>query len=271
LKDNSHFRRYELKYTVSEATAAEIRNYISNICVLDPHTPSGQRGYIVNNLYFDTPNRQFYTDTKFRKMTRYKPRARFYGNRVGEFIWPEIKYRHANIIWKQRRAVKVEKWPELFSICPSERLQPQINSGIGSFEEVIYWHNASPVVHVRYFREAYVSTLEEYGRITFDRRLCYRMLNGSIDLQYREEEMTYYDDPVTMITSESKVILEIKVSTMVPSWVIHLIQHFQLKQRPFSKYCYSIDHMAGNTYSERNARRFHFRQSGLLRQNSQPF
>jgi len=269
LKDNSHFRRYELKYTVSEATASQIRNYIRHICVRDPHTPSGQSGYIVNNLYFDTPGRQFYTDTKFRKMTRYKPRARFYGNQAGEFIWPEIKYRHASIIWKQRKAVRIEEWPRLFSIYPSESLRPRINSGIDSFEDMLYWHNASSVVHVRYFREAYVSTLEEYGRITFDRRLCYRPLNGSTDLQYREEEMMYYDDPVTTVSNDSSIILEIKVGTWIPYWVIHMIQHFRLKQRPFSKYCYSIDHMLGNAISERSFRRHHFRQSGLSRQNPQ--
>jgi len=252
-------------------TAAKIRDYIRNICILDPHTPAGQNGYVVNNLYFDTPDMRFYTDTKFRKMTRYKPRARFYGNQVGEFIWPEIKYRHASIIWKRRQPVRIEEWPKLFVTQTSQRIPPQINSGIDSFKEMIYWHNASAIVHVRYFREAYVSTLEEYGRITFDRRLCYRPLYGSIDLRMREQEMIYYDDPVTTVSDRSYLIMEIKVETLMPYWVVNMIKQFQLKQRPFSKYCYSIDHMIRNTPSERNSLRPHFRISDSARQKHQPF
>ena len=271
MKDNTEFRRYELKYTVSEMTAAKIRDYIHNICVQDPNTPVGQKGYVVNNLYFDTPDMRFYTDTKFRKMTRYKPRVRFYGDQVDEFIWPEIKYRHDSIIWKRRQPLRSEKWPELFAVQPSENRYPQIKSGIDSFKEMIYWHNASPTVHVRYFREAYVSTLEEYGRITFDRRLSYCPLYGSIDLRQREQEMIYYDDPVTTVSNCSYLIMEIKVETLMPYWVVNMIKQFQLEQRPFSKYCYSIDHMLGNTPSERNFPRSHFHISGSARQKHQRF
>ncbi|MBN1558707.1 VTC domain-containing protein, partial [candidate division KSB1 bacterium] len=70
-------KRYELKYTITEELAAEIRAYIENICTMDKHVPPGEQGYIVNNLYFDTPDLKFYYDTKFRKLTRYKMRARF--------------------------------------------------------------------------------------------------------------------------------------------------------------------------------------------------
>jgi len=254
MNDDTHFRRYELKYTISESKAAEIREYINGICIPDPHIPPGQNGYTVNNLYFDTPDLRFYTDTKFRKMTRYKPRARFYGDQVGDYIWPEIKYRHASIIWKRRQAIPVEKWPHLFSAQLHSAQQPEINPRIDSFEELVYWYNASAVMHVRYFREAYVTTLEQYGRITFDRRLCYRPLLGSIDLEYREADMIYYDDPVTTVSSGSYLILEIKVETLLPYWVVDMIRRFRLKQRPFSKYCYSIDHLHASAPSERNVR-----------------
>jgi len=243
VNDINDIRRYELKYTIDEKLASEIRDYVKNICTLDAHVPSGDRGYIVNNLYFDTSDLKFYYDTKFRKLTRYKARARYYGATATECIWPEIKYRNASVIWKRRYSIPVYQWPSLFQISENRQTPASIKEGLDTFENIVYWHNAQPVLHVRYFREPYVTELETYGRVTFDRWLCCRPTNGSIELNYNEQDMLYYDDPVTSRGSDSPVILEIKVETLVPEWAIDLIHTFNLMQRGFSKYCYGIDRL----------------------------
>lgn len=242
MDDLNQIRRYELKYTITESMASEIRDYISNICSLDPNVPPGDKGYVVNNLYFDTPDLRFYHDTKFRKLTRFKPRARYYGMTVSDFIWPEIKYRHAHIIWKKRYKLPVERWPELFYPQIAETDKYKCKSRLDRFDEIIYWYNAQSKIHVRYFREPFVTNLENYGRITFDRNLCYRSILGSIDLDYNDQDMLYYDDPITTHNFESPVLLEIKVEFLLPWWIVELIRKFNLVQRPFSKYCYGIDH-----------------------------
>jgi len=244
MEDLSNIRRYELKYVITESVAAGIKDYISNICSLDKHVPPGGLGYIVNNLYFDTPDLRFYHDTKFRKLTRYKPRIRYYGNKARDLIWPEIKYRHASIIWKKRYSIPVEKYRDLFIPRQSEDA-PRSRMFIERFEDLLHWTGARPVLHVRYFREPYVTDLEAYGRVTFDRNLCYRLVHGSIGLDYQEKDMMYYDDPVTTMNFNSPVLLEIKVETRVPVWVVELIRKFNLGQRGFSKYCYGIDHALG--------------------------
>ena len=245
MEDLSKIRRYELKYTITEALAREIKDYIANICALDKHVPAGESGYTVNNLYFDTPHLNFYHDTKFRKVTRYKPRARYYGMKATDVIWPEIKYRHANIIWKKRYCLPIEEFPMLFYPQPSHETGHRIHKQLDRFEELVHWHQAEPVLHVRYFREPHVTCLEEYGRVTFDRQLCYRQLHGSTSLDYHESDLIYYDDPITTNNFESPVLLEIKVETLVPQWAIELIKTFNLIQRPFSKYCYGIDYTLG--------------------------
>jgi len=237
----NRIRRYELKYTITEAMAIEIRDYLKNICQLDPYVPVGETGYVVNNLYFDTANLKFYHDTKFRKLTRYKPRARYYGMKVADYIWPEIKYRHSNIIWKLRYKLPVNNWPNLFKFANIKPKETKIKKRLDRFEDLIFWYNAQSVIHVRYFREPYVSTMEEYGRVTLDRKLCYRPTKGSIELDYNEQDMQYYDDPITTHSFESPVLMEIKVETLLPEWVIRMIHQFHLSQRPFSKYCYGID------------------------------
>lgn len=244
-KDLSEIKRYELKYTITEELAAQVREHIKNICILDKHVPPGEFGYIVNNLYFDTPDLRFYYDTKFRKLNRYKPRARYYGERATDLIWPEIKYRNANVIWKRRYHLPIEQWPELFDPEKNENKQPIIKGQLDTFDDFIYWYGAQPVLHVRYFREPYVTELEEYGRVTFDRQLCCRPTHGSTELAYYDQDMLYYDDPVNSKDDDSPVILEIKVETLIPIWAIELIHKFNLKQRGFSKYCYGIDSIFG--------------------------
>lgn len=244
--------RYELKYTINEAIACEIKNYIQGICRLDEHVPEGEQGYIVNNLYFDSSDLQFYYDTKFRKLTRYKLRARFYGKSAKDFIFPEIKYRHSSIIWKKRKQIPIETWPSLFKITKKDD-SPRIFEGLDSFEDMLYWHQAEPILHVRYYREPYVTDLENYGRITFDRQLRYCLASGSINLNHPDENMLYYDDPITTRSENSPVLLEIKTETRVPQWTIDLIHTFNLIQRPFSKYCYGIDNILDYPYNGRNA------------------
>ncbi|HDQ45776.1 MAG TPA: polyphosphate polymerase domain-containing protein [bacterium] len=235
-------RRYELKYTIDEHLAEEIKADIRHICSLDENVGPGETGYIVNNLYFDTPDFRFYYDTKFKKATRFKPRIRFYGEHAKDLIWPEIKYRHDSIIWKKRHCVPIGDWPGLLE--PANVVEEtQIRPRLDRFEEIIHWYGARPVLHVRYFREPYVADIDSYGRVTFDRRLCYRKLEDTAGLNYDEKDMMYYDDPLTTRNDYSPVILEIKVKTLVPVWVVELIRRHHLNQRGFSKYCYGIDYV----------------------------
>ena len=118
---------------------------------------------------------------------------------------------------------------------------------------MIYWYRANPVLHVRYFREPYVTDLDLYGRVTFDRKLSYRPTNGQIDLEFNEKDMIYYDDAVTTRSRESFVLLEIKTETLIPYWIQELIRKFNLMQRPFSKYCYGIDNIMEFNSISRNS------------------
>jgi hypothetical protein len=253
MRDLTDIRRYELKYTVTESVAARIKDYIAPMCILDRHVPHGETGYTVNNLYFDTPGLKFYYDTRFRKPMRYKARARYYGMKAADWIWPEIKYRQGSIIWKKRYRLPIDHFQDLVHTREIRKRESEIKPQLDRFEELLHWYDAHPILHVRYFREPYVTTLEDYGRVTFDRRLCYRSVHGSSDLNYHERDMLYYDDPVTTFNPDSPVLLEIKVEPQVPDWIIALIQKFNLMQRPFSKYCYGIDHSLGTLEGGRNS------------------
>jgi len=232
--------RYESKYLISRETAQGIRDYIRPVCSPDKHAgPDGL--YTVNNLYFETADLRFYYDTKFKRFNRFKPRVRYYGDRPEGFLWLELKHKFKNVTWKTRRSLPVEEWESLFE-------EAQSNGGgrfidlRDSFEDAVLRFSASPIVHVRYVREPYVSDLENYCRITLDRSLTFRPAHGSFELA-APEGFEGYDDVITTSyeEDESPVLLEIKTETEIPFWVVTMIRRFGLQQRGFSKYCYALD------------------------------
>jgi VTC domain-containing protein len=246
--DINVLQRYELKYTISESVADAIREYIQPIFSLDSHACPEQRGYIVNNVYMDTPGLRFYYDTKFHKLTRFKPRVRYYGPRLDQFVILEIKHRHNTTTWKRRQRIDAHEWPGVMEVTRSTRVSSSHTAMPDTFAEVNHLYGTLPVLHVRYFREPYVSDIDDYGRITFDRALRYRLAHGSYDMESSDEQMIYYDDPVTAQWHESPVVLEIKTSTFVPFWVADLVRRFSLVQRGYSKYRYVIDRCLESGY-----------------------
>jgi hypothetical protein len=242
-------RRYELKFAVTESLARAIRDHIQPIFSLDKHASSEQGGYIVNNVYLDTPSLQFYYDTMFKKETRFKPRVRYYGRQPEDFLVVEVKHRHNAITWKRRRRIPVDEWPSVLDVSRSERTAPSFIDLPETFEEVNHLYSTVPVLRVRYFREPYVCDIGEYGRVTFDRALRYQLAHGSYEINSHDDDMTYYDDPVTAKWEDSPVVLEIKTPVYVPVWAIDLIRRFSLVHRGYSKYCYAIDQFLENGYN----------------------
>jgi hypothetical protein len=233
--------RYEAKYVIDERLARAVRDGIRGYCSPDEHVDANGR-YTVNNLYFDTPDLRFYYDTKFKQYNRFKPRVRFYGQAPDSYLWVELKHKIKNVTWKTRRRINVGEWPKLLEVSEPFAGPARIIRLTESFEDAVMRFQARPILHVRYVREPYVSNFDNYGRVTFDRCLTYRLAYGSFDLNPDSDMMCYDDCESTLVHSDdSPVILEIKTETLVPRWVIELVQRFELNQRGFSKYCYAID------------------------------
>ncbi len=240
--------RYETKCLISESKARAIRDYIQCMCSPDSYAGPDNR-YNVNNFYFDTPDLRFYYDTKFKQFNRFKLRVRFYGNEPGKYLWLEVKHKLQKITWKTRRRIEYDRWEGIFDEAASrmvengERPGAVIKSNLReSFENAVLRYGAAPVIHVRYSREPYISDYENYCRITFDRGISSRATHGDTNF-LTDDTFVYFDDAETASCNEddSPVVLEIKTETDVPRWVLRMIQHFELQQRGFSKYCYAVD------------------------------
>jgi hypothetical protein len=217
--------RYEAKYLVSDETARAIAAGIRGICSPDRFAGSDGR-YIVNNVYFETPELRFYYDTKHRRPERFKPRIRYYGDGGHDHLWLELKHKLNNVTWKVRRRIDADAWPNVLhgnGATGAER--PGRRSLTDSFEEAVTRFQARPILHVRYVREAYVSDIDRYGRVTFDRRLSVAPMHRVMELG-TDGDRLYYDDPISARyeLDGSPVVLEIKSETQVPQWMANLIR-----------------------------------------------
>jgi len=255
--ETSIISRYESKYLVTESMVPALREYIGAFCSVDRNAgPDGR--YAVNNLYFETPDLRFYNDTRLKRFTRFKPRCRFYGDGSDGYLWLELKHKVQNVTWKIRRRIPVDGWDTIFeSGFDSADPRARRVKVVESFEDAVICFGAAPYVFVRYNREPYVSDVNTYGRITFDRQLSYCMAEGSARLRH-DRPYIFYDDAVTAIhdDGESPVLLEIKTETSVPIWIQNMIQKFELNRRGFSKYCQAVDHHMGYTKPDPRTSKF---------------
>jgi len=239
--DLNKIRRYERKYLITPEQAETVREFIRGFMAPDSHTDLAIGGYTVNNLYLDTPDLFFYNEVKRRRLRRFKPRMRYYGDDPSGGLWLEVKNKYAEIVWKNRHRVAAKLWPGLLEPQPAGDGPPVSIEGPRTFEDVVGLFPVQPVMHVRYFRQAWVSELDNYGRVTFDTRLRCRPAFGSTDLVAPEDELGYYDDAVTTMAHDSMVLLEVKTETLVPWWAIEITKRAELWQRGFSKYGYGVE------------------------------
>ena len=244
----SFISRYESKYLVPASIVPALKEHVSAFCSPDRYAgPDGR--YVVNNLYFETPDLRFYNDTRLKRFERFKPRCRFYGDGSDGFLWLELKHKIQNVTFKTRRRIPVSDWDTLFQVNYDASTGVEGTRRVKvveSFEDAVIAFGASPFLFVRYVREPYVSDVSEYGRVTFDRGLSYCMASGSGQLLHGRP-YTFYDDVVTAVhpDDESPVLVEIKTETNVPLWVVSMIRKFDLSRRGFSKYCQAVDHWMG--------------------------
>ena len=232
-------QRYESKFVIPEYMIEPISEFASVYCSLDKHSQRIESNfYRINNLYFDTPNYLFLMRRLYGKDNRFNMRVRTYSDISSLPCFFEIKQKNVNIIKKYRAEIHDENWHSAFEVPGYE-----LHNGNGSkassnrnlFLRLAYSYCATPKVMTQYIRKAYVSDIDDYARVTFDKDLRFRPADG-YNLIPDEEKMVPLDNE-TMFDPGCSVVLELKCyTTQVPLWMIDLIRYFNLRKRKFSKY-----------------------------------
>jgi len=217
-----------------------ICDFVSAYCSLDNYSSQTAHGfYRVNNLYLDSPNYLFLKKRMDGAENRFNMRIRSYGDKPSLPYFLEIKQKIGTIIRKYRALVSNKNFHKAFTEPGFTLREPDDSLAVGAnkdrFERLIYSYRVSPKLLTQYLRKAWVSDVDDYARVTFDRDLRY-MPESNYNLMPREEEMVSYD-PETLFDPGCSVVLELKCYTLnVPLWMIDLIKYFDLTRRSFSKY-----------------------------------
>ena len=221
--------RFEIKYRISESRAAAIEKFIQLYLRPDRYCklqPTGS--YPIVSLYLDSPDLMLCRESLTGKTNRFKLRIRGYSDDPGYPKFFEIKRRLNSVIIKDRQRVIPSDVERLLSggALPEQYYSTEQES-LKQFLFYLHCISARPIIQVRYIRKAYEDDSENRVRITFDRKLCYKMctqpnvtLNGT----------GWQRHPI------NDVVLEIKFTSRFPAWLTRMARCFELQQQSFSKY-----------------------------------
>ncbi len=254
--------RFEYKYYVTEAQAADITTFIKPYLEPDEFLLRfGGIGYPVCSLYLDNSGLLLYDQTIQGQKNRFKLRIRFYDDDPANPAFLEIKRRETDVIKKKRCAVSREGARLILAGEPPE---PSFLHGKASMKALDAMHefcnlrdriSAQGCTFVYYHRQAYVSVANNFARVTFDRQLEGGVYNPG--------------DPLA-IPKESKlppldgVVLELKFTDKFPLWMTELSDVFSLQRTSVPKYVKCVEELGIRDLPERNLSA-HFGADGKLR------
>ncbi|GMV42902.1 MAG: hypothetical protein AMXMBFR64_46180 [Myxococcales bacterium] len=236
-----HIERREYKYHIDEEIADSIRAAILPFCEPDPYAagrPGGE--YTIESLYLDTADLALLRANETENVDRFKVRIRTYPGTPGAPHFFEVKRRVNDVISKTRGRAP-EGWRALLEGvgAPLPDRGGKEARAIERFVTLVRTYNLRPLVMVRYEREPYASTIDDYARITFDRRIRSQLVE---DLSFQTDEGGWRasDTPVLARHQRSPLVLELKFTNRLPSWMMHVVQSHDLWRRSFSKYATSV-------------------------------
>lgn len=231
--DRAQRQRREIKYLIPEETALAIRSYLSSY--LDPDENAVGKvdnSYDVQSLYLDSNQLITYHAAANGWRNRFKLRIRYYENDPESPVYFEIKRRINEGIVKQRARVRREAVKSLLVGASPSRDHlfswvPQQWSDLLDFWQLVERLEAAPRVHNAYLREAYVSPGKGAVRVTLDRKI-------RAEPEFGGELSTEFTKPVEIFSGV--VILELKFTERMPTWLIEMVRGFNLKSSGAAKY-----------------------------------
>jgi hypothetical protein len=221
--------RYEFKYLLTAHEAPPIRRHLLRYCVPDTNA-LGTDWYGIQSLYLDTPDYAFYRTSVEKAVERLKLRVRGYTTGTGP-LKVEVKRRVGDVVAKTSLLTTPPIWAELTGAGPRSATDAEVPLFLRRVEQM----RATPKLLVRYERQALHSVVDDYVRVTFDRRIqCQQMLQWS--MQGDPRGWLPVDRPPSVNEEESTYVLELKFKVAPPAWLHDMVTRFGLVRRGFSKY-----------------------------------
>lgn len=219
-----NYTRYERKYIV------ELMDLYQVEAIIKCHPAAFRSIYnprFINNIYFDTPNFNYYYDNHFGKADRAKVRIRWYGNSLREAQKPflEIKYKKGLVGDKQAFPLPS------FTIGPLLEKATLMNHILQADipDPIKMWiKNLEPKVANRYRRRYFLSADKRF-RLTVDNSIHYY----GIESRRSTLKKCYSEEAINIIELKYRLEDEEEASDIA--------LHLPFRMDKYSKYVNAVD------------------------------
>lgn len=227
------FRRREQKYLITR------QQYEALIVELLPYMRSDKNGYegkyTVTSLYFESPDKTIYYETKNKLQYRQKLRLRVYDDTdENGTAFFEVKQKHKKVVNKRRLTMKVYE--------ANRYLHANLDEPLGTYDT----SNEQVMREIHYFRQLY--RLRPEMIVSYDRHALHGIddpdlrMTFDFNLRSRKEDLFVQNGSYgDFFIDPNLVVLEVKVNDSVPLWLTRIIQKVNCEQRSASKFCTSME------------------------------
>ena len=214
------FKRYEYKYLITKEQKQRLVEIMKDYMCPDEYGKT-----TIRNLYFDTDTYLLIRRSIEKPSYKEKLRIRSYDKAKSDStVFVELKKKYNSIVYKRRISLPENQamdWTLRKAPCPKKE---QISSEIDYF--LGYYQNLRPKIFISYDREAYYSKERHDFRITFDSDILARQTNLSL-----QEDV--FGEP---LLPEYSVLMEVKCSYCMPSWLVAFLSDKRIYKTNYSKY-----------------------------------
>ncbi len=214
------FKRYELKYLLTEAQKQAVLSAMADFMELDQYGRT-----TIRNIYFDTDTYRLIRRSIDKPAYKEKLRIRSYKRaKATSTVFVELKKKYEGVVYKRRISLpenEAMEWVLGKNHCHKDT---QISEEVDYF--LSFYQTLQPAVFLSYEREAYFAKDGSDFRVTFDDNILCRQEDISL-------ESAVYGTP---ILPEGKVLMEIKCSGGIPLWMTRALSQERIYKTSFSKY-----------------------------------
>lgn len=240
--------RHESKFQVPLDLLPALTSALELFCEADRHATTGPDGlYTIDSLYFDSDDDILYRLTEEDAAIRSKVRVRSYLSPSGRSsqVKLEVKFKRGPIVTKTSASVPHGRWAQCVAdpaTAPPLR-DAEAQDAFDKFAMEVLRYRVRPKLMVRYERAAYFSRLDDYVRLTFDRRI---QAQPHPTLDFDVCPQAWLDiDGARDEASDSVVVMEAKFQQAPPRWLVDILRSFGLQQFSFSKYGHAVRRLRG--------------------------
>lgn len=234
---NSKSQRIEEKFLVNAKQYSIVLGLASQYMVKDKNVEKNGLAYSVHSLYFDNFEMSSYRDSNDGCESRQKFRMRFY-NQNSETTFLETKSKRGEVVAKERQRLDI-KPDHLLSMMKNGggELIPELKRAgyeASDFVSQFYRQQLRPTCWISYSREAFSVPFIGGARLTIDSDIKCRAYRLSDSARAPGKSME-------SIRADGHRLVELKYSTMLPTWLRHLQEELNSTKTSFSKYAKAVE------------------------------